>query len=241
MDWNFFGRHIGVVSCVGDERRRERAKENMKRVGINTKCVQWGNFERKPGNNTIAENHISFARRAYDAGAHALLMFEDDVEFFEERLANRSMCKSIMGRIRRTDTYDIFFLGHVAVGPTMQTGRGVIRTSYPLGTHALILSRSGMKMVIDHVPCEKQSFDNWIASTMPRKYAAFPSLAWQSVCHSVPKWMGPRGFVTIQNMLEYGWLMLLYGVILTLLVGVAAWLMLRGYRTRLRCATKPAE
>jgi len=205
----------------------------MVRAGIDTSRVTWGNFRRKPGNNTIAENHMHFARKAYEAGAEALLVLEDDVEFFDERLADVAACRRVMRAIKRTDEYDIFFLGHAALGPMIHTGRNIVRTSYPLTTHAYVLSRVGMKMLIDHVPQQHTSVDNWIAVNMSRKYAAFPSLAWQSVCHSVPKWCGPRGYLHLQNTLEYFWLILLYGT-MALILAFLAWLVLRRRKSHLQ-------
>jgi hypothetical protein len=226
MDWNFFGDHIAVLSCVGDGKRRKRCKANMARAGIDMKRVTWGKFHRKPGNNTIAENHMHFARQAYEAGAEALLVFEDDVEFFEDRLADVAACRRVMDAIKRTDEHDIFFLGQAAIGPIILTGRNVVRTSYPLGLHAYVLSRVGMKMLVDHIPQQDTSVDNWIAANMSRKYAAFPSIVWQSVCHSVPQWCGPRGYLHLQNTLEYFWLILLYGIIVFILA-LLVWLVLR--------------
>lgn len=133
----------------------------------------------------IYENHIEMIRKAYNKGWDRVLFLEDDARF--EPSIDKKQIVNIQNFLK-TKEWDIFYLGYCPWPYIISfpLSPNIVRIPSPLLAHSYILSRSGMKKVLDYhqsvvLPSKKPiHFDKMLAElTDCVKVGTYPTICFQ--------------------------------------------------------------
>lgn len=128
------------VVCISLARRQDRWGRFCESVGDDW---QFGPIERfeaidtTPGVAGCRLSHVAVIRSAFDDGCESVLILEDDAAPTGHRIP------------KVPDEWDVLYLGGHIAGKVEHVALGIVRPMmYCLKTHAYILNRSGMEIVL---------------------------------------------------------------------------------------------
>ena len=159
---------------------------------------------------SIYHNHMKMIQDSYDSGAEIGLFFEDDAIF--DLPVDLEKIKNV-GEWLKENPWDSFYLGYCSwpLPFSKFVTRSIVSVSSPLCAHAYMLSRDGMKKMIDLKKIHH--IDALLRDELPLKYAIFPAISFQSVDPALYKASGmPMSFRSVSRTTEY------LGVILPILL-----------------------
>ena len=98
----------------------------------------------------IATNHILLLQKAYQEGANNVLILEDDARF------ETPLCPDKLARIQDWllhHEYDLFYFGYCPwpLPFSFLITRDIVRIVSPYTCHAYMVSRTGMKKILDYI------------------------------------------------------------------------------------------
>jgi GR25 family glycosyltransferase involved in LPS biosynthesis len=171
--------------------RREGTQKVWKDIGVDGR---FHTVDRHPqgGMYGCFDSHVSVIRNAYEQGLNNVLIFEDDIKLSPSY--SHQQVLDCIDYIKANDgKWDIFYFGYFPFDSNRGSLAGLFNAKFetkriigfaPLGTHALCLSRSGMKKVLDtyadHIG--KTHYDMYLISLKLKSYCVVPCLFDQRLC-----------------------------------------------------------
>jgi len=106
------------------------------------------NIKEKYHNSLV--NHMYIVRYAYEKGYPYALIFEDDIEFkeFDKMVDIKKIFYSSLDEMTQIDNLDKLNFAESFV-PTIRVSKHIYKTDHTSNVHMYILSRKGMKKIID--------------------------------------------------------------------------------------------
>ena len=163
--------------------RREQFEAEMLRVGLE------GFFERVPGIEAPADiepmdkhkyygdAHHSVLRRAKEAGHDRIVLFEDDMFFYDgNELSGLELVERSLDQLQKFPDWDvIYFGGHPIDAEVPLVDENLCKVDRLLTTHAMGYSRTGLDITLTYKPYEDGAIDGWLQSRPNiQKYMTYP-------------------------------------------------------------------
>ncbi len=172
---------IDRVYCINLSTRPDRkrsAQAEFDRVGLGDR-VEWTTVDKHPTNTEqgIYEAHLACLKAGLEAGADAILVFEDDVilpGFSPDNLghATRFMLSN--------PDWTAFFLGGFIDKARRTKTPSVLKVKYRCSAHAYVARRSLVEKLLNH-PWSGQAYDVVLRDLAgDQTYAVYPAFACQS-------------------------------------------------------------
>lgn len=173
--WDFFDRFY-CVSLKDREDRRKSALKEFSKVGLTDK-VEFELGEHHPYNmeQGVYESHMTCLRKGLEAGAHNIVIFEDDIEFdcFDsERL--RSCTKFL----QQHPEWKVLLLGALIRSSSETDDPCVRKVRYQSLTHAYVLNRHYAE-TLAYEPWQGIVNDTLFRPLTDDVYAVYPMFAFQ--------------------------------------------------------------
>lgn len=114
IDWSWID-HIYCISLKDREDRRKDAEREFHKAGLCNKVifhrpVKDTSDYKRPGSRGCWNSHHTVAKKAYDAGADMVLVFEDDVYFEEEKVTSKNI-SLLAAFTKKLKNWNIIYLG----------------------------------------------------------------------------------------------------------------------------------
>jgi GR25 family glycosyltransferase involved in LPS biosynthesis len=177
-DWDFFDK-IYCISLVERPDRRQEAKAQFARVGLAHR-VEFVMVPKDPPEDCargIFNSHMLCMRKALQAGAGHILIFEDDIVF--ERFAPDTLrgCTAFLEARRR---WHMLFLGCMVRGSRRTDTPAVVHIRFRSLTHAYAVHHEFARFLVNQ-PWNGAPFDDFLRDLNDaHMYAACPAFAFQS-------------------------------------------------------------
>ncbi len=174
--WSFFDR-IYCISLEEREDRRREAGRQFERVGLAGR-VEFVIERKHPSDNEqgIYESHLKCFRKAVQADAHRIVIFEDDVLFDRFRREALADCVAFLSSAA---DWKILFLGCLVSGSRKTASPSVVKVRYSSLSHAYAIQR-GFAETLLGLPWRQIPYDMLLRSLSREYYAAYPLFAFQS-------------------------------------------------------------
>ncbi|MBW1866910.1 MAG: glycosyltransferase family 25 protein [Deltaproteobacteria bacterium] len=174
--WEYFDK----IFCISvDDRidRQKQAKAQFDRVGLSS-LVEFLFVKRHPEDceQGIYESHLLCIKKALDAGADTILIFEDDIIF--DRFTPEIL-ETCVGFLSSDTEWKLFFMGCL-VKKSRKTGiRSIRKIKYRSLTHAYVLNKKSAKQILGK-KWGGIAYDAMLRTVNGGIYALYPSFAFQS-------------------------------------------------------------
>lgn len=178
--WKFFE----AIYCISvDNRldRREEVKKQFAAVGL-LERVEFVLVARHPENREqgIFESHMLCLNKGLAAGAHHILIFEDDV-FFRD-FAPRALAKACL-HLESLARWDSLFLGGITSGSRRTGVKSLVRINYRCLSHAYALNAPFARRIVREqwsgIP-----YDSLLRMSNGDLFAPYPMCAFQGLSES---------------------------------------------------------
>lgn len=136
--WDFFD-YFYCISLKEREDRRQSARREFSKVGLANR-VEFVLGERLPYDieKQVYESHMACLRKALEAGAQNIVIFEDDVEF--DRFDAKRL-KSCVDFLKQHPEWKVLLLGALIRSSSKTKNPSVQKVRYQSLTHAYALNR----------------------------------------------------------------------------------------------------
>jgi len=163
--------------------RREHFEAEMRRVGLE------GFFERVPGIEAPADIgmlkhgyygdvHHSILKRAKEAGYERIVLFEDDMMFYDDgETPGLELVERSLDQLQKISDWDIiYFGGHPTSSEISLVDENLCKLdSGVLTTHAMGYHIRGIEKTLPYVPYQDSAIDQWLACRSSiQKYMTYP-------------------------------------------------------------------
>ena len=174
--WEYFDKFY----CISiDERadRRDEARVQFAKVGLADK-VEFVRVRKHPHNceQGIYESHMACIRKALQAGAASMVIFEDDIQFDRFSPAGLKDCVDFLSG---TGHWNALFFGCLVSGSRKTENKSILKIKYRCLAHAYALNRQFAKSLAD-TRWQGAPYDEILRSRPDHYYAVYPSFAFQS-------------------------------------------------------------
>lgn len=202
--WNFFSK-IFILTIPGSN--IDRIKKQLKYIGILNYEIKVFDPVGKILNNSggvnnitfkqvlchevcdstcqnIAQNHFAIIQEAYDKNYENILIIEDDITF--QSITNLQLLKTISWL--SSHNWDIFYFGYCPwpILLSIPVSSNILRVITPLTTICYALSNQGIKKILEKKKYyRKEHIDKFYTSNNFKKFALFPSIAFQKSAPSL--------------------------------------------------------
>jgi len=174
--WNFFDR-IYCISLVSREDRRRAAAKAFASVGLQDK-VEFVLVQPLPANieQGMYESHMTCLRKGLQAGAHHILVFEDDVTFdgFDEENFREGL-KFLLDH----PSWKVLLLGALICSSRKTTNPHIQRVRYQSLAHAYAVNRPYAE-TLAYQPWQGIVIDEIFRPLRDGIYAIYPMFAFQN-------------------------------------------------------------
>lgn len=177
MCWNYFDK----IYCISLRERRDRqreAKAQFEKIGLSEQA-EFVLVEKHPADceQGIYESHMLCMEKGIRAGAHSILIFEDDIVF--DRFSPETLRNCVCFMKENTDWHMLFF-GCMVKGSRKTAYPSVQQIRYRSLTHAYVIRREFAEKLLEN-PWNGIPYDDFLRDLEDRHmYAAFPCFAFQS-------------------------------------------------------------
>ena len=178
--WKFF-EAIYCISVADRIDRQEQVRKQFAAVGLQER-VEFILVARHPENREqgIFESHLLCLNKGLAAGAHHILIFEDDV-FFRD-FAPRTLAEACM-HLESLARWDGLFLGGIT-STSRRTGvKSLVRIQYRCLSHAYALNAPFARRVVQE-PWRGIPYDGLLRKTGGDFFAPYPMCAFQGLSES---------------------------------------------------------
>ena len=174
--WLFFDK-IYCISIAERTDRREEAKRQFAKVGLEGK-VEFVIVRKHPLNQEqgIYESHLLCLRKAIEAEASHLLIFEDDILFTG---FNPESLREALKALAAVGEWDLFFLGCLVSRSQKTENPNLLQIRYCALTHAYGMSRAFAETAVK-IPWAGIPYDLFLKRAQKKAYALYPAFAFQS-------------------------------------------------------------
>lgn len=199
--YNFFGKII-CINLLSRPERKQHAEKVLRSLNIPAEIYS---VQKDKGGGILGcfKSHIQLIRKAYDAPYDNILIFEDDIE--PTQSYNTRALQECVQFMKTDKHWDIFYLGFFTmnwdVNPLNTLSSSTMATQNivkynPLATHAYIVSRRGMKKILEtyHNYIGNTHYDIFLAKYANlQSYCYVPMLFNQRMC--MPSDVEPGNFI----------------------------------------------
>jgi GR25 family glycosyltransferase involved in LPS biosynthesis len=178
--WKFF-EAIYCISVADRLDRREQVQKQFAAVGLRER-VEFVLVARHPENRErgIFESHMLCLEKGLAAGAHHILIFEDDV-FFRD-FAPRTLAEACL-QLDRLARWDGLFLGGITSGSRRTGVKSLVRINYRCLSHAYALNAPYARRIVREqwrgIP-----YDGLLRENSGDLFAIYPMSAFQGLFES---------------------------------------------------------
>lgn len=202
--WYYFTKIIIITIPTSD---RDRIKKQLEFIGITHYEIRLFTPAEKTENNSgginnitfkqvlchnvcdhtcqnIAQNHFSIVEEAYEKNYENVLILEDDIIF--QSITNPQLFKTIAWL--SSHNWDIFYFGYCPWPKifAIPVSSNILRVFSPLTTICYALSNQGIKKIMKYKQYYKREhIDKFYSSHSFKKFALFPSIAFQKSAPSL--------------------------------------------------------
>jgi GR25 family glycosyltransferase involved in LPS biosynthesis len=174
--WEFFDRFY----CISiDERadRRAEARFQFAKVGLVDK-VEFVRVRKHQHNceQGIYESHMACIKKALQAGAANMVIFEDDILF--DRFSPAGL-KDCIDFLSGTNHWNALFFGCLVSGSRKTENKSILKIKYRCLAHAYALNRRFAESLINS-RWRGAPYDEILRNRPDHYYAVYPSFAFQS-------------------------------------------------------------